>query len=443
MVPIGSLRVHARKIFSAGLQAADPLIALARHVQPNANRLEIGGRSYDLDEMRRVLVIGCGKAAARMALALQEVLGARITGGVVVVKHGHGLPLEKIKVVEAGHPVPDSAGVEGARQVMEIVARAGANDLILFVVSGGGSALLPMPAVGLTLEDKQVTTQILLGSGATIQEVNALRKHLSQLKGGRLAQLACPATLVALILSDVVGDTLDAIASGPTVADPTTYKECLEILWRYHLRRKIPAVALRLLERGARGEIAETAKPSDAIFHKVHNIIVGSNVLALAAAQKLAADLGYRAILLSSTVAGESRNVAKSHAALVKNILLRDRSTRAPLCLISGGETTVTLRGDGLGGRNQEFALAAALEIAGLDDVVLLSAGTDGSDGPTQAAGAIVDGTTVQRGAARGLNAADYLARNDSYSFLHATNDLLITGPTFTNVMDLQLLLVG
>jgi glycerate 2-kinase len=443
MASLSSLRNHAREIFSAGVKSADPLVAVARHVQLHDNRLEIGEGRYDLDEIDRVFVLGCGKAAARMAFALQELLGARIAAGVVVVKYGHALPLEKIKVIEAGHPVPDSAGVEGARQVMELLASASADDLILFVVSGGGSALLPMPAVGLTLEDKQLTTQILLGSGATIHEVNALRKHLSQLKGGRLAQLASPATLVALILSDVVGDDLDAIASGPAVGDTTTYKDCLEILRRYHLRREIPPAAIGLLERGARGEIAETAKPSDAIFQRVQNMIVGSNALALNAAQKRAQELGYRTLILSSTVAGESRSVAKSHAALVKNICLQERSTHAPICLISGGETTVTLRGDGLGGRNQEFALAVALEIAGLDNVVLLSAGTDGSDGPTAAAGAIVDGTTVQRGAAIGLNAAQYLARNDSYPFLQATDDLLITGPTFTNVMDLQLLLLG
>jgi hydroxypyruvate reductase len=255
--------------------------------------------------------------------------------------------------------------------------------------------------------------------------------------------LAFPATVAALILSDVVGDALDAIASGPTVADTTTYTDCLEILQRYHLRGKIPAAALGLLERGARGEVAETGKPSDAILQKVQNIIVGSNQLALAAAQKRAENLGYRGIILSRTVEGESREVAKSHAALVKNLLLREESAHAPVCLISGGETTVTLRGDGLGGRNQEFALAAAMEIAGIDNVALLSAGTDGTDGPTEAAGGIVDGTTVQKGAARGLHAAEFLARNDSYSFLQATNDLFITGPTFTNVMDLQLILVG
>ena len=443
MSSLSSLRAYAREIFLAGLKSVDPLVALRQLVQLRDNRLGIGERSYDLNQLGDVYVLGCGKAAARMARALEELLGGRITGGVVVVKYGHGLPLEKIKVVEAGHPVPDSAGVEGARQIMEIAARAGAADLILFVVSGGGSALLPMPADGISLEDKQLTTQVLLGSGATIHEVNALRKHLSQLKGGRLASLASPATLVALILSDVVGDDLDAIASGPTVGDPTTYQDCLEMLERYQLRRVIPPAALGLLERGARGAIAETAKPSEAIFRKVQNLIVGSNRLALAAAHKRAQELGYRALILSSTVQGESRNVAQCIAALGKNILRQNRSVRTPLCLISGGETTVTLGGDGVGGRNQEFALAAALEIAGLDNVVLLSAGTDGTDGPTDAAGAIVDGTTAQRGAARGLSAAEFLARNDSYTFLKATDDLLITGPTFTNVMDLQLVLLG
>ncbi|MSP41687.1 MAG: glycerate kinase [Deltaproteobacteria bacterium] len=437
------MRDHVREIFSAGLAAADPLTAIPRHVELRDHRLMIGARSYDLDGIHRILVIGCGKAAARMALALQELLGDRIFGGVVVVKYGHGLALEKIKVIEAGHPIPDRAGLEGARQVMEIAAAAGADDLILFVVSGGGSALLPMPAIGLTLKDKQLTTELLLGSGATIQEINALRKHLSQLKGGRLAQLATPARLAALLLSDVVGDDLDAIASGPSVGDPTTFADCLEILRRYRLLKEIPRPALALLERGARGGIGETPKPSDGIFHSVQNLIVGSNALALAAAKERAQALGYRAMILSSRVQGESRDVAKSHMALVKTILSRGRAAGAPLCLISGGETTVTLRGDGLGGRNQEFALAAAVEIAGIDNVVVLSAGTDGGDGPTDAAGAIVDGFTLRRGATRGLRAADYLARNDSYSFLQATDDLLITGPTFTNVMDVQLALLG
>lgn len=443
MTSLSQLRVHAREIFAAGVKSVDPFEAVKRHVEVTDGVMRADGRSYDLATIGDVFVIGCGKAAAQMALALQEIIGARITNGVVVVKYGHGLSLANIKVVEAGHPIPDQAGFAGAQQVSQLVSRAGAIDLILFLISGGGSALLPMPAEGLTLEDKQRTTQTLLASGATIQEVNALRKHLSRLKGGRLAELAYPASIVSLILSDVVGDRLDAIASGPTVGDATTFEECLEIVRRHGLREKIPPTVLGLLERGARGEVAETPKPSSSFFQKVQNIIVGSNRIALAAAQQQAAALGYHTLVLSSTIEGESRAIATSHSARIKEILRRDHSNRQPVCLISGGETTVTLRGDGLGGRNQEFALAAAIEIAELANVVVLSAGTDGTDGPTEAAGAIVDGTTVQRGRSRGINASEFLARNDSFHFLRATGDLLITGPTLTNVMDLHVILIG
>lgn len=443
MTSLSELRAHAREIFAAGVKSADPFVAVKRHVEIAGGALRVDGRSYDLATLGNIYVIGCGKASAQMARALQEIIGARITSGVVIVKYGYGLSLEKIKVVEAGHPIPDQAGFAGARQVIELVSRAGAADLILLVISGGGSALLPMPAEGLRLEDKQQTTQALLASGATIQEVNALRKHLSRLKGGRLAELAYPANMVSLILSDVVGDRLDAIASGPTVADSTNFADCLEIVRRYDLGGTIPPAVLDRLERGARGEFAETPKPSAALWQKVQNVIVGSNRLGLAAAQQQAAALGYHTLVLSSAIEGESRTVASSHCARIKEILRRDRSARQAFCLISGGETTVTLGGDGLGGRNQEFALAAAIEIADLDNVVVLSAGTDGNDGPTDAAGAVVDGTTFQRGRAQGLNAHEFLARNDSYHYLQATGDLLITGPTFTNVMDLHVILIG
>lgn len=437
------MRDHAREIFAAAVKSADPFAAVKRHVDVSTEVLRVDGRNYDLATIDNIFVIGCGKAAAQMALALQEMLGARIASGVIVVKYGHGLSLKIIKVVEAAHPIPDQAGIAGARQVIEIVSRAGAADLILFVISGGGSALLPMPADRLTLEDKRQTTQALLASGATIQEINALRKHLSALKGGRLAELAFPASTVSLILSDVVGDRLDAIASGPTVGDVTTFKDCVEIVRRYDLDGKIPPVVLDLLRRGVRGEIAETPKPSAAVFQKVQNVIVGSNRVAIAAAQRQAAALGYQTLVLSRTIEGESRAVASRHSARVKKILRRDQLARESRCLLSGGETTVTVRGDGLGGRNQEFALAAAIEIGSLNNVVVLSAGTDGTDGPTDAAGAIVDGGTVQRGKERGMNALEFLARNDSYHFLQATGDLLITGPTLTNVMDLQVTLIG
>jgi hydroxypyruvate reductase len=443
MASTHELRAHAQDIFNAGLKSADPYAAVRQHVDINHDRLIIAGRTYDLAGIRGVFLVGCGKAAARMAVALEQILGSRISAGVVVVKYGHGVSLQRIKVVEAGHPIPDQAGVEGARQVYDLVANAAAMDLIFMVISGGGSALLPLPVEGLSLADKQHTTEVLLASGARIQEVNALRKHLSQLKGGRLATLADPAQVIALILSDVVGDELEAIASGPTVPDTTTFQDCLEILRRYHLQGKVSPAVLSFLQRGARGEVGETAKPGEEVFKKVQNVIVGSNRLALAAGQARAQALGYRTHLLSSAIEGESRSVAVSLIGDLKVMLRHRPSVDQPVCLISGGETTVTIHGDGLGGRNQELALAAAIAAAGLENVVVLSAGTDGTDGPTEAAGGIIDGATVSRGAALGLDASEFLARNDSYHFLRATGDLLITGPTFTNVMDLQIILAN
>jgi glycerate 2-kinase len=443
MTSLMELRAHARGIFMAGVKSADPVNGIKTNVRLHDDYLQIADRSYRLSNIRNILVVGCGKAAARMALAIEDLLDDRVTGGIVVVKYGYALPLERIKVVEASHPIPDEAGVDGAHQIIELVRAAGENDLVLFLISGGGSALFPGPADGLTLAEKQRTTQMLLQSGATIQEVNAVRKHISKLKGGRFAKLVAPANLVSLILSDVIGDSLEAIASGPTVADSTTYGDCLEIVRRYDLTDKIPHAVINLLRRGAEGAVDETPKPSDAIFHKVQNVIIGSNRAALNGAERQAETFGYQAWILSSSVEGESRIVAKSHTALVKDIARRGQLLRRPTCVISGGETTVTIRGDGLGGRNQEFALAAAVEIDGLDGVIILSAGTDGTDGPTDAAGAIVDASTVQRGRARGLDATASLARNDSYHFLKATDDLLITGPTFTNVMDLQVMLVA
>jgi hydroxypyruvate reductase len=441
MTVIHELRAHAQDIFSAGLKSADPFAAVRQHVDINQERLIVAGRNYDLAGIRRILLVGCGKAAARMALALEQILGSRISAGVVVVKYGHGVTLQRSKVVEAGHPIPDQAGVDGARHVYDLVANATAMDLIFMVISGGGSALLPLPVEGLSLADKQHTTEVLLSSGARIQEVNALRKHLSKLKGGRLAKLADPAQVIALILSDVVGDELDAIASGPTVPDRTTFQDCLEILRRHCLEGKVVPAVLTYLQRGARGEVGETAKPGEEVFNQVQNVIVGSNRLALAAAHGRAQALGYRTHLLSSAIEGESRNVATSHIACLKEMLRYRPSADKPICLISGGETTVTIRGGGSGGRNQEFALAASIAAAGLENMVVLSAGTDGTDGPTEAAGGIIDGATVSRGAALGLDAGEFLARNDSYHFLRATRDLLITGPTFTNVMDLQIIL--
>jgi hydroxypyruvate reductase len=315
--------------------------------------------------------------------------------------------------------------------------------LLLFLLSGGASALFAYPARGLSLEDKQQATDALLKSGATIHDINAVRKHISEVKGGRLAQLAAPARLIGLLLSDVVDDAPEAIGSGPTAPDPTTYADCLQVIHRYDLSRRVPRAILDYLTRGTRQEIAETPKRFDRIFENVQNVIVGNNRLALAAARAHAEALGYHVWASTESVQGESRAAAKRHAAFVKEVIRTGEPVSRPACLLSGGETTVTVVGSGQGGRNQEFALAAAMEIENLDDVVILSGGTDGTDGPTEAAGGIVDGATVRRGKGKQLDAEKFLARNDSYNFLHASDDLLITGPTLTNVMDLQITLIG
>ena len=443
MPSLVDLRAHAREILFAGLSAADPLEAINRAVQREGDRLQIRERFYDLNQFQRIYVTGCGKAAARMALAMERLLGDRITAGIVVVKYGHGVKLGGTEVIEAGHPVPDDAGLNGARRIAELLRSCDRNDLVFFLLSGGGSALLPYPAEGLSLTDKQQTTEALLKSGASILEINAVRKHLSRLKGGQLAGLAAPATLISLVLSDVIGDSLETIGSGPTAPDSSTYSDCLHIIRHYQLGPKIPSAVLEYLERGARGESAETPQHLSGIFERVQNVIIGNIRTALSSALRRAEELGYHTMIFSEAIQGESRAVARRFAALLKEIAASDQPVSRPACVISGGETTVTVRGDGLGGRNQEFALAAALEVSGVDQIVVLSAGTDGTDGPTDAAGGIVDGKTVERAIAQGLDAAASLDRNDSHHLLQATDDLLFTGPTLTNVMDLQVGLVA
>jgi len=441
MRSLTQLREDARVIFDAGLRAVDPAELVKRQVRNQNGVLEIAGRHYDLSKYRDLYVVGAGKASGRIASAIEEIMGESLRAGIVIVKYGHSVPLERVKIVEAGHPVPDEAGVSATKEIVALLSQAGEDDLVLCLLSGGGSALLSCPAENLTLRDKQVMTRLLLDCGAAIQEINAIRKHISKVKGGRLAQLAYPATVVSLILSDVVGDPIESIASGPTGPDGTTFLDCWGIIERYGLVERIPATVRDLLERGIKGKVAETAKPNDRIFEKVQNVIVGNNRTALSAAKHQAEELGYHALVLSSFVESEAREAALFHAAIAKEILSTENPVRRPACVISGGETTVAIRGDGKGGRNQEFALAAAIEIQGTESVAILSAGTDGTDGPTDAAGGIVDGTTIQRGKSRGLDPSDYLNRNDSYHFLQVVGDLLITGPTLTNVMDLRVIL--
>lgn len=425
------LRRHALSIFRAAVQAADPRRTVKAALE-----------KQDLSRYRRIFVVGAGKASAAMAQAAEQALGRRIHGGWINTKDGHLAPLKRITLHEASHPVPDARGVEGARRIAEIAAQAQEGDLLLCLISGGGSALLPLPLEPLTLEEKQETTRLLLACGATIHEINAVRKHLSAIKGGRLARLAHPAHVLALLLSDVVGDPLDVIGSGPAAPDTSTFATAWAVIEKYGLQEKIPARARRLLEEGLAGRMAETPKPGDPCFLRTRNVIVGSNRLAVDAAARRARELGYRPLVLSTTIEGETRDIAGMHAAIAREIVTTGRPARPPVCVISGGETTVTLRGQGLGGRNQEFALAAAIVLEGLPGVLAFSAGTDGTDGPTDAAGAMADGTTLARAAQLGLDARRALAQNDSYHFFEPLGDLVMTGPTGTNVMDVRLMLV-
>ena len=437
------LRKDALAIFQAGVKAVDPKNAVKRHLKRQDEMLSVGNQTYDLTDYKGVYVVGAGKASAAMAKAIEEILADRIKASAINVKYGHSVPLKIVHVNEAGHPVPDEAGLRGTQQIFQLLRQTGEKDLVICLISGGGSALLLRPAEGLNLENKQQATKLLLEVGATIHEINAVRKHISQVKGGQLAQLVYPSTLISLVLSDVIGDNLDSIASGPTVPDSSTFSDCLHILENYNIQQKIPSAVYELLKRGVRGEIKETPRVDDPAFKRSQNVIIGSNILAVKAAKEKADELKYQSLILSSFIEGETRDVAKVHTAIAKEILSTGYPIARPACVISGGETTVTIRGKGLGGRNQEFALAAAIEIDGLEGVVILSGGTDGTDGPTDAAGAIVDGATVHRAKTEGLDAEYHLRENDSYHFFKPLGDLLITGPTYTNVMDLRLVIVG
>ena len=437
------LRTDALQVFRAALRAADPVEAVLRHCRRQGDTLRVAGRRYQLREFENIYVIGAGKASAAMAQAVERLLGKRVTAGAVTTKYGHAARLKRVAVQEAGHPVPDEAGVTGAVRIAELSRHAGRHDLLICLISGGASALTPLPAAPITLAEKQQTTKLLLDCGADIKEINTVRKHLSDFKGGQLARLAAPATLITLMLSDVIGDPPDAIGSGPAAPDTTTFAGARAILEKYGLPRKVPRAVMDRIDRGSRGEIADTPKPGDPVFRRTQNVIVGSNRLAVEAARIKARELGYRTLVLSTMIEGETKDVARMHAAIARESRASGQPLRPPACIISGGETTVTIRGKGLGGRNQEFALAAAIDIAGLPDAVVLSGGTDGTDGPTDAAGAVADGETVARGAAKGLSAVKMLCENDSYHFFEPLGDLLKTGPTRTNVMDVRLMLIG
>jgi len=436
------LRRDAKSIFMAGVEAVEPMRAVHSHLTFENNTLIAGGQKIPFEPDGKVFIVGAGKAGAPMAAAVENILHDRVSQGVVVVKYGHTQPVQTVRLLEAGHPVPDENGLTASREIVDILKDASGKDLVICLISGGGSSLLPLPPPPVTLEDKSRITELLLESGAEIGEINAVRKHLSLTKGGGLAKSAYPARVLTLILSDVVGDDLDIVASGPTVADTSTFADALEVLDRYSLTESAPDTVLARLRRGASGDFPETLKSNAKELRNVINVLVGTNAMAVQAAVDSARDLGYSATVLSTTITGDTRVAAELHASLAREMFGEATTLLTPACLLSGGETTVTIKGKGKGGRNQEFALAAALGIEGLSGAVILSGGTDGTDGPTDAAGAVADGTTVRRAREAGMDPLKYLDNNDSYHFFEKLGDLLITGPTRTNVMDLRIVLV-
>jgi glycerate-2-kinase len=429
-------REFLRDVFNAGLAAVDPYLVTLSQLNHVENRYHEGG-------FKRLYVVGFGKAACPMARAAEERLGGLIDGGIAVTKYGHSRDAERLRRItmfEAGHPLPDENGVTATRQAVDLIKKSDASTLLLCLISGGGSALFVLPLDGISLNDSQVTTDLLLKRGATINELNAVRKHLSKVKGGLLARIAYPATTISLILSDVIGDKLDVIASGTTAPDDSTYGEGLEILEKYGLFDEVPPPVREVFLKGKEGRLDETPKKGDPVFKRVDNRIIASNRIALAACEAKARRPGFHTRILSSQLQGEA---SKAATWLLSQADAVEIPKAGAACLIAGGETTVTVRGHGSGGRNTELALAFGIAASGRRDVALLSAGTDGTDGPTDAAGAFADGTTVQRGAALGMDAISYLANNDSYTYFSRTQDLLVTGPTGTNVMDIQILLVS
>ncbi len=420
------------RIFREALRSVDPSLI----VKVYADEIRSCYRTGNFTDL---IVTGFGKASYQMAKSVEEVLdGDMITGGIIVTKYGHIKSrhpgdLKKIKTREAGHPIPDANGIKAAEEIINLLRNTDEKTLVLCLVSGGGSALFVSPCNGITLGEKQEITDLLLRAGADITELNAVRKHISAVKGGRLAAIAYPSEVISLMISDVIGDKLDVIASGPTAPDTSTYRDALDVISKFNLADKSPRTVMDVLNRGLAGELPDTPKQDNPIFRKVRNIVIGSNRTALEAAEREALSLGLDTEIISYDLTGEAREAGKW---LAKKAMWY----KGAKCLISGGETTVTVKGEGKGGRNTELALSFAMEIEGIEGITLLSAGTDGTDGPTDAAGAIVDGRTIAKAKSLGLNPGEYLQNNDSYNFFKETDSLLITGPTGTNVMDVQII---
>ncbi len=432
------------RILEMALNSVEPKAAIKGQIYRVENKLVVGDLTFNLDEFRRIFVVGGGKAGGAMAEALEEMLGDRITRGVVNVLRGTKSRFRTSRIIlnEASHPIPDEDGMRGAEAMIKLAEEAGEKDLVICLISGGGSALMPLPAEGITLRDQQILTDLLLKSGASINEINAVRKHISKLKGGQLAKAAYPATLISLVLSDVVGDPLDSIASGPTVPDTTTFRDAILVLKKYNLWERTPEAIRNWLEAGFRGVVPETPKPGDEVFNRSYAVIVGNNRLAALAARDKAEKMGFNTLFLSSMIEGEARHVGTVYAGIVREILASDNPIPRPAVVIAGGETTVTVTGKGRGGRNQELVLSASLKMDGLRGVAIASIGTDGIDGPTDAAGAIADGQTAARARNKNLDLLEFLMDNNSYAFFSELGDLIFTGPTGTNVNDLTVMVV-
>lgn len=430
------------KIYKAALDAADAYYATKSKLRRAGSILKVDGKEYDLRDFDNLYVVGAGKASAPMTKAVEDMLADKNIGGRIIVKYGYKDKLQRIIQVEAGHPFSDENGVLATRKIINLLEKSGENDLIICLLSGGASSLLSSPASGITLEDTKILMKLLFEVGADISEVNIIRKHISMVKGGRLARYAYPAKVVTLILSDVLGDDLEIIGSGPTVPDSSTYLDAINILKNYKIFEKIPDSIKNQLSKGLRGEAFDAPKKGDKIYNKVQNVIVTSLKKAISKAEEEADFMNYKVYLLSDEISGDVNEVASEFLRIVRTDEFRKLPLKKPACIIAGGETTVKVRGEGKGGRNTELALIMARELSGLKNVEFLSCGTDGTDGITDAAGAICDGDTMEKAGEMGVDAQKFLENSDPYSFFEQVGGLVKTGPTRTNVNDIYILLI-
>lgn len=434
-------KLLCEQIFLAGVESVMPQQIIKSQVVVKDNHLFIGDVKINLKVFKNIYVVGAGKASAMMAVEIENILGNRITSGHVVVKYHHRKELKSIEVTEAGHPFPDDNGYAATKRILEITRRATKNDLVICLLSGGGSALLADWPPGSTINDLISLNHLLLNSGADIKDINTVRKHVSKVKGGQLAKAVYPAKLVTLILSDVIGDPLDSIASGPTVPDSTTFGEAISVLKKFHLHPRIPDALADYLKRGSEGILPETPKPGDRIFKNTHNFIIGSNRIALEACRRKATEEGLNTFIITSELEGDSIEAANKITDTSLSFQ-KDKKIKKPCCLLFGGETTIKITGFGIGGRNQHIALYAALLLKDQKGITLLSAGTDGNDGPTDVAGAVVDVRTFEEAAKKDLGIEKYLNNFDSFHFFQKAGGQVITGPTMTNVMDIIVVIV-